>query len=66
MSVGSFHTETGLLLRQRGALILQLDSGGRWRLDAANDVEEMLGTRVRVEGFRSGFDVIEVSRVTPG
>lgn len=65
MSIGSFHTETGLLLHQRGGFILQLDSGGRWRLEATGNLEELLGKRVRVEGFRSGFDSLEVSRVAP-
>ncbi len=65
MPSGSFHAEEGLLLRQRGGLILQRDDGGRWRLDADPDVERMLGQRVRVEGIRSGFDLLEVSRVVP-
>lgn len=63
MPRGSFHSETGLLLRQRGGLILQRDDGGRWRLSADADAEQLLGQRVRVEGLRSGFDLLEVTRI---
>ena len=65
MSLGSFHVEEGLLLGQRGRLILQRDAGGRWRLEADPEVEAKTGQRVRVEGLRSGFDLLEVSRVAP-
>ena len=59
MPLGSNHDETGLLLREGRWLILRRDDGGRWRL-AVEDVEPMLGRRVRIEGVRSGFDVLEV------
>ena len=65
MPLGSFHAEEGLLLRERGSFILNRDDGGRWRLNADPDVERMLGKRVRVEGVRSDFDVLEVSRIVP-
>ena len=65
MPLGSFHAEEGLLLRERGSLILQRADGGRWRLDADPGAERMLGQRVRVEGVRSGFDVLTVSRMVP-
>lgn len=65
MPRGSFHIEQGLLLRQRGGLILQRDNGGRWRLEADRGVERLLGQRVRVEGVRSAFDLLEVTRVVP-
>jgi hypothetical protein len=63
MPMGKFYAEEGLLLRQRGGLILQRDDGGRWRLHADPPEEELLGARVRVEGVRSGFDLLEVSRI---
>ena len=63
MPIGKFHSEEGLLLRQRGQLILQRDAGGRWRLDTDPQAEELLGLRVRVEGVRSDFDLLEVSRI---
>lgn len=65
MPRGRFHIEEGLLLRQRGDLILQRDDGGRWRLDGDAEAERMLGRRVRVEGIRSGFDLLEVTRIVP-
>ncbi len=65
MSIGSFHVEEGLLLRQRGWVILQRDDGGRWRLETSQAVEQHLGRRARVEGVRSDFDVLKVSRVSP-
>jgi len=65
MPLGTFHQEKGLLLRQRGRLILQRDDGGCWRLDGPEASGHLLGRRVRVEGVRSGFDVLEVSRVLP-
>ncbi len=63
MPIGKFHLEEGLLLRQRGRLILQRDDGGFWILDAGPDAENLLGLRVRVEGIRSGFNSIDASRV---
>ncbi|MEA1015332.1 DUF5818 domain-containing protein [Sphingosinicella sp. LY1275] len=65
MPIGSFHSETGLLLRQRGKLILQRDNGGRWRLEAVAEAEHYLGQRVAIEGIRSGFDLLEVIRMGP-
>jgi hypothetical protein len=64
MPIGSKHDETGRLLRERGWLILQRDDGGRWRLDADPRAERMLGQRVRIEGIRSGFDLLDVRRIT--
>lgn len=63
MPLGTFHIETGLLLRQRGGLILQRDDGGRWRLNADPEAEQLLGHRVRVEAVRSGFDLLDASRI---
>jgi len=63
MPIGKLYTEEGLLLRQRGILILQRNDGGRWRLDGDPDADELLGQRVRVEGVRSDFDLLEVIRI---
>ena len=65
MPLGSKHDETGRLLRERGAMVLERDIGGRWRLDADPSTERMLGQRVRVEGVRSGFDLLDVRRIRP-
>ena len=63
MPVGKFHSEEGLLLRQRGRLILQKDRGGFWTLEADPAAARMLGLRVRVEGVRSGFNALDVARI---
>jgi hypothetical protein len=63
MPLGKFYALEGLLLRQRGLLILQLDDGGCWRLNADPEAEDLLGLRVRVDGVRSSFDDLEVSRI---
>jgi hypothetical protein len=61
--IGKFHAEEGLLLRQRGRLILQKDDGGFWLLEADREAERMIGSRVRVDGIRSGFNVLEIARI---
>ncbi len=65
MSLGSRHSEVGLLLRESDWLILQRDDGGRWRLDAEVGAERLLGRRVRVEAVRSGFDLLDVRHIAP-
>jgi hypothetical protein len=63
MPIGKPSSEQGLLLRQGGALVLQRDDGGCWRLEADGDAWRLLGARVRVEGVRSGFDRLDVRRI---
>lgn len=41
-------------------LILQVDDGGVWALDAPSRAYKLVGTRVTVEGVRSGFDRLDV------
>jgi hypothetical protein len=65
MPRGTFHIETGLLLEQRGRLILQRDEGGTWRLSADPGAYKLVGRRVRLEGIRIGFDLLDVTRVAP-
>lgn len=65
MPLGSRHEETGVLLREPGALILQRDDGGRWRLDADQGPQALLGKRVRVIGTRSAFDLLDVISIEP-
>ncbi|WP_420853311.1 DUF5818 domain-containing protein [Sphingobium estronivorans] len=55
-------SETGLLLTDKGRLILQMPGGGAWRLEAPRKIEKMLGRRVTVTGYRVDFDVIEVDK----
>jgi hypothetical protein len=63
--LGSHHQEEGLLLREKGWLILRRDDGGRWRLDADARAEALLGRRVTIDGVRSGFDLLDVRRINP-
>lgn len=65
MPLGSSHRETGLLLREGRWLILQRDDGGRWRIDADVGAERHLGCRVEVQGIRSGFDLLDVTSISP-
>jgi len=60
MPLGTTHTEEGLLLAERGILVLQLDGGGHWRLAADADAYARVGQRVRIEGARTGFDLLDV------
>lgn len=55
--------EEGLLLRQRGRVILQLDGGGFYILEGAD--ARFLGSRVRVQGIRIGFNSLDVTGMTP-
>ena len=63
MPLGSRHREEGVLLRDGNSVILQLDDGGRWRLEPSAEVEQDLGRRVQVEGVRSGFDVLTIEKL---
>jgi len=63
MPLGTRHAEAGVLLREHGQLILQRDDGGRWRLNADPEATGTLGSRVRVEGIRSGFDTLDVTLI---
>lgn len=64
MSLWTRHSETGVLLRGRGGLVLERDGGGTWRLDApSRSAYRLLGHRVRVDGLRVDFDVLSADRV---
>lgn len=63
MPLGTDHVEDGMLLREGAWLVLVRDDGGRWRLDLPRRHEVLLGRRVRVHGTRTGFDLLDVSRI---
>lgn len=63
MPMGSRHDEVGLLLSDHGRLVLRRDDGGHWRLDADRGAYGMVGQRVRVQGVRCGFDLLNVHRI---
>jgi len=41
------------------------DGGGRWRLDTPRSAAKLIGQRVRLTGFRNGFDLLAVEMVEP-
>ncbi|WP_082438924.1 MULTISPECIES: DUF5818 domain-containing protein [unclassified Sphingomonas] len=69
MPFGTLHIETGWLNENHGQLVLRVDGGRRWRLDVgpilAWRARRLVGKRVRVEGVRDGFDLLDVGRIMP-
>lgn len=63
MPRGTRHELTGLLLRQGTTLVLRVDGGGEWRLDAPTHAWRLVGRRVSVTGVRDGFDLLGVGRL---
>lgn len=63
MPRGTAHTLTGILLENGLYPILRVDGGGEWRLDIGRRHRSLLGLRVRVNGTRSGFDMLDVDRI---
>ena len=63
MPLGSTHSDTGLLLQDGPTATLQRSDGGVWRLslDPADCI--LLGQRVRLEGVRIGFDLLDVVKI---
>lgn len=60
---GDLVDETGLVLRDGHRTILRVDDGGEWDLDLLPRHGNLLGQRVRVQGRRAGFNLIDVHRV---
>lgn len=63
--MGTRHRLTGRLMASHRGLVLQVDDGGEFALDAARSARRLLGLRVTVEGIRAGFDPIEVESIGP-
>lgn len=63
MSIGSKHQESGLLVKEGNALLLQRDDGGYWRLEAPRKAYRLVGQRVELVGSRCGFDELIVERI---
>jgi hypothetical protein len=63
MPKGTRHRLTGLLLDGQHMPVLEIDGGGRWRLDCDRPHAHLLGRRVIVDGVRSDFDVLTVERI---
>lgn len=64
MPRGTTHNIDGLLLSGNFYPVLRVDGGGQWRLDLPAKFRKLIGKRVRVEGTRSEFDMLDVSMVT--
>lgn len=63
MPLGTRHELIGRLLEHGGGLVLDVEDGGIWRLDADRSARRLLGERVRVEGIRDDFDLLAVERI---
>ena len=60
MPIGSRYRLGGQLSKARRGLLVHVDDGGVWALDADAAVDALVGKRVKLEGTRSGFDRIDV------
>jgi hypothetical protein len=61
------HVLTGTLRSSdRGLYALEADDGGVWQLDIGWTwrARRLVGRRVTVTGWRAGFDMLDVSRLT--
>lgn len=69
MPRGTTHDEFGILNEAEGRFSLRRDGGGTWRLDIhprdLRAARAMAGTRVRIAGLRSDFDLLDVSMIRP-
>ncbi len=67
MPMGSRHDEIGWLNERNGQLVLRRDEGGCWRLDVGFWLwwksRKLVGKRVRVQGIRGEFDLLDVQRL---
>lgn len=50
-------------MRSGESLVLELEDGGQWALDLNRSAHALVGRRVRLEGIRSGFNLIDVDRI---
>lgn len=68
MPMGTRHVETGRLNAAGADLVLRLDGGGTWRLDAGLlarwRARALVGRRVTVVGTRIDFDVLSIDRMS--
>lgn len=64
MPKGTRHIVTGILRPGRWGYALEVDGGGIWQLDVRRSARKLMGQRVTVEGIRSGFDLLDVERIS--
>ena len=67
MPRGTVHSITGLLVDEGRGFAVDVDGGGRWRLDVRDEraAAGLYGRRVAATGRRAGFDLLEVDTLTP-
>ena len=63
MPRGTRHVVTGTLRRSTLGPVVEMDDGGRWQVDIDGRWRRHLGRRVRIEGVRTGFDLLAVERM---
>jgi Protein of unknown function (DUF5818) len=63
MMFGTLHREAGRLMTSARGLILTLDDGGIFALDAEPAATALVGHRVILEGIRKGLDRLDGERV---
>lgn len=67
MPMGAFHDETGRLNYHDGEYALRMDGGGTWHLEMSfwksRSAQKFAGKRVRIQGVRTGFNVLSVDRI---
>lgn len=64
MSIGHAVDVCGVMLREGRRTNLYVDGGGYWELDLLARHLRFVGQRVRVQGVRSGFNRIDVERLS--
>jgi hypothetical protein len=62
--IGSRVDETGMLVREGGAFVLQCDSGGRFLLELRRMPVDHVQKRVRVVGVLIAADLVSVDGVS--
>ena len=63
MPRGTRYALAGTLRWTRFGYALEMDDGGVWRLDVGSGVKRLIDRAVRIEGIRSGFDLLDVQRI---
>lgn len=63
MPRGKHYALEGLLLPgRRPFLTLSMDGGGAWELYGPGRLHRLVGRRVKIEGVRGGFNLIDVTK----
>lgn len=63
MPIGTQHEIVGVLRNGQEGLVVEVNEGGTWRLDAGWQARRLIGHRVRIVGIRDGFDLLAVKSI---